>query len=135
MLHAVKRVSSAMMWANLNLLFWLSLIPFATGWMGENHFETNTVIVYAVLLLLCGLSYTILQNTIVKSYQYPAVMIHAFKKSARKGYFSILFYSLAIVFAFINTLISCALFLTVSIIWLIPERNIEQAIKQLKGQD
>lgn len=128
LLHTVKQINSGIIWANMFLLFCLSLIPFATSWMGENHFATNTVVTYAVLLLFCGLGFTILQQTIIKSHT-DDTFKHAFDKLNRKGIFSILAYSSAIPIAFYNTTISCGLFIFVAIVWLIPERSIEKALK------
>jgi uncharacterized membrane protein len=130
LLHTVKKVNSGIIWSNLNLLFWLSLIPFATAWMGENHFAANTVVVYAILLLCCGISYTILQQAIFKSQKHSEALLHAFKKLEKKGWFSTISYLLAIPLAFVNPIISYALFLTVSIVWLIPDKNIERALEK-----
>jgi uncharacterized membrane protein len=129
LMHTVKAVNSGIIWANINLLFWLSLVPFATGWMGENHFATNTVIVYAVLLLLSGAAYTILQVTIEKSNPANPRLAAAFARVKAKGLFSLVGYIMAIPFAYVNTLISGLIFLTVSITWLIPDKSIEKALK------
>ena len=128
--HIVKHVTSGIIWSNLNLLFWLSLIPFATGWMGTNHFATNPVAVYAILLFICGLSFTILQNSIMRNHQFDAAMNEALRKANIKGYFSIAGYSSAIFFAFFYPIVSCTLFVAVAIMWIVPERNIEQALKK-----
>ena len=130
MLQIVKHVNSAILWANLNLLFWLSLIPFATGWMGENHFATNTVVVYAVLLLLCGIAFTILQRMIMRSHHYDGALALAISRLNRKGYVSTACYIAAIPAAFYDTRISCGLFVVVSLMWLIPERTIEKAMNE-----
>ncbi len=127
LLHSVKTVSSGIIWANLNLLFWLSLIPFATGWMGENHFAANTVVLYAILLLLCGVAYTILQNAVQRQAHNLEALKKAFVNANKKGIFSLIIYSLAIPAAFIDPIISGVLFLVVSIVWLIPDKNIEKA--------
>ena len=129
LLHTVKSVNSDIIWANINLLFWLSLVPFATGWMGENHFATNTIIAYAVLLLLCGIAFTILQLVVEKTNPHNEQLTAAFARLKAKGFFSVICYVLAIPFAFVNTTISGLLFLTVSIAWLIPDKNIERALK------
>ena len=121
-------VNAAIIWSNLNLLFWLSLIPFATGWMGANHFAQNTVVVYAILLLICGISFTILQVCIEKMTKNNPRMVAAFARVKRKGIFSIFCYLLAIFLAYYNTLYSAILFCIVSIRWLIPDRNLENAI-------
>lgn len=128
MLHTVKRINSSIIWANNSLLFCLSLIPFATSWMGENNFATNTVVFYAVLLLLCGLTYTFLQQAIIKSHV-DDVFKNAFERLNKKGIFSIVAYSSAIPIAYYDTKISCGLFILVSIVWIIPESSIEKAMK------
>lgn len=130
LLHAVKKISSPLIWANMNLLFWLSLTPFATGWMGENHFETNTVIVYACLLLMDGIAYTILKRVIEKSHDKESEIFKALRTQKYKEYISIISYALAIVFAFISTKVSGILFLLVAILWIIPARKIEQALSE-----
>jgi uncharacterized membrane protein len=128
LLHLARHVNSVIMWANLNLLFWLSLIPFATGWMGENHFSTNTVVVYAVLLELCGVAFTLVQWSITRSHHIDGALQLAVKRLTRKGLVSMVAYSIAIAAAFYNTNISCLLFVFVAIMWLVPERSIESAL-------
>ena len=129
LLHVVKKVSSGIMWSNLNLLFWLSLVPVATGWMGENHFSANTVAVYAVLLNICGFSYTILQQVIIRCHALSEPILVAMKKQTRKGILSLIGYSSAIIAAFFLPLISEILFVLVAILWLIPDKNIERALE------
>jgi uncharacterized membrane protein len=129
LLHSVRHVTSGMMLANLNLLFWLSLIPFATGWMGENHFETNTVALYGLVLLLCGIGYYILQKVVEKnSHDIDALRI-AFKMSTRKGIVSLFAYIASVPMAYVHEYISFAIFILTSIMWLIPDKNIEKALK------
>jgi len=128
LLHTVKKVTSYIMWANINLLFWLSLIPFATAWMGENHFEKYTVTCYAVLALLCGIAYSILQVTIEKSYANNSELKRIIKHQKYKGIISVIAYTLAIPLAlYVNSLLSGMIFFFVSVIWLIPDKNIERA--------
>jgi len=129
MLHTVKTVNSGIIWANMNLLFWLSLIPIATGWMGENHFATNTIIVYAVLLLLSGIAFTILQFTIQKTNPMEEKLVEAFAGLRTKGIISTSCYALSIPLAFVSTTVSGLLFLAVAILWLVPDRKIEKALK------
>jgi len=129
LLHVVKQVNPPIMLSNLNLLFWLSLVPFATAWMGENNFQSATVATYAVLLILCGVAYTILQQSIMKSNHLEEKMLEAMKKQSRKGFLSLGVYSLAVPMAWVDSRISGLLFLTVSIMWLIPDKNIERALK------
>jgi uncharacterized membrane protein len=128
LLHTIKHVSWRIIWANLHLLFWLSLIPFATGWMGENHFEQNTVIIYGVILLCCAISFTILQFIIQQEHPKSPQLEEAFGKLRTKGIVSLIGYITAIAFAFVNTAVSMFIFIAVAILWLIPDRNIERAI-------
>lgn len=128
MLHTVKQVSPGIIWANLHLLFWLSLVPFVTAWMGENHGSPDTVATYAIVLLLCGVAFTILQLTIEKTNPFSEQMKNAYKKVMVKGVFSLVCYTSAIPLAFVNTAISAALFIAVAVVWLVPDRNIERAL-------
>jgi uncharacterized membrane protein len=128
LLGAVNHTNAAIIWSNMNLLFWLSLIPFATGWMGENHYAQNTVILYAILLLICGISFTILQICIERISKENPRLLHAFACLRQKGIFSVICYLLSIVLAYYNTLYSAILFCIVSIRWLVPDRGIEKAI-------
>ncbi len=128
LMNAATHVNSAIIWANMNLLFWLSLIPFATGWMGENHYAQNTVVLYAILLLLCGISFTILQISIERITRNNPKLVEAFVRVRHKGIFSLICYFLAIGLAYFNTLFSALLFCIVSIRWLVPDKNIERAI-------
>ncbi|HXB45435.1 MAG TPA: TMEM175 family protein [Puia sp.] len=130
LLHALTRVNSAILWSNINLLFWLSLVPVATDWMGETHFASHPVAVYALLLLFCGTAFTILQLHIQNKIGDNQELKYAFKMLKKKGFFSVAAYSTAFVFAFINTEVSGVLFLLVSVIWFIPDKNIERALKQ-----
>lgn len=128
LMNAATHINAAIIWSNMNLLFWLSLIPFSTGWMGENHYAQNTVVLYAALLLVCGISFTILQVCIERITKNDAKLVKAFIRVRRKGIFSVVCYALAIVLAYFNTLLSALLFCVVSISWLIPDRNIEKAL-------
>ena len=130
LMHLVKRVSAGIMWANLNLLFWLSLIPFATGWIGENHFEPFPVAVYAVLMNLCGISYTILQVTIENCHRTDTRLTGIMHRQRGKGMASIFFYTAAIALAYVNTLISGILFVIVAVLWLIPDKKIEEIVNE-----
>lgn len=130
LLHTASGITGGMMWANLNLLFWLSLIPFATAWMGENHFARNPVILYAVLLFFCAIAFTILQNTIGIVHANNHALEEGMRKAKRKGQFSLLGYFLAIVLSFVHPLISIALFIIIAIVWIVPEKNIEKALKE-----
>ena len=114
-----------MMVANMNLLFWLSLVPFATGWVGENNFEPVSVAVYALLLVICGFAWTLLQTIIKKSGQWSEGMHMAMQHQRRKGMLSTIMYGSGIPLAFVNPFISEALFLAVALMWLIPDKRIE----------
>ena len=128
LLHAIKTVNANILLANLNLLFWLSLLPVATGWMGENIFAPNTVVVYSTIALLCGLAYSILQHQVLKITP-PESNIHiAVKKQNIKVAISVLSCLLAMPMAFVNPIISVILFFIQAGIWLIPDRNVEKAL-------
>ena len=128
LLHTVKNVSSSIMWANIHLLFWLSLIPFATAWMGENEFKKMTVVAYAVLALLCGVAFNILQTTIVMNHKSQQLVQDIIKPTGWKSMGSLVLYSLAIPVAlFIHPAISGWIFLLVAILWFVPDKKIEKA--------
>jgi len=129
LLHSVKQVTAGIIWANFNLLFWLSLIPIATGWMGENHFAENTVAVYGVLMLLSGIAFYILHATIERNSQDIEALKAALRVQNRRGIISTAIYAVAIPLAFVNPLISGIMFFIVSVMWIIPDRNIEKALK------
>jgi uncharacterized membrane protein len=129
LMHTVHHVNSKIIWANNGLLFSLSLIPFTTGWMGENHFETIPVSVYSLNLLFCAVSYFILQTVIMKHYTHSTKLIDALKKQERKGMLSLLIYVICIPVAFVLPAISAFLIVSVAIMWIIPDPNIEAAIK------
>ncbi len=130
LLHTVTKVNSGIIWANMHLLFWLSLLPFVTAWMGENHFENLPVAFYGVDLLLSGVAYTILQITIIKHNKMDEKLSMAMKKQSRKGVISLVLYSIAIPAAFFTPLISGFAFVSSAVMWLIPDRNIEKALRE-----
>jgi uncharacterized membrane protein len=127
MLHATQKVSGGVLWANLHLLFWLSLFPFATGWMGENHFAALPTALYGVVLLMAALAYYILQRRIVAA-NGPECALALALGSDWKGKASPLFYLAAIPLAFVSAWISCALYVAVALIWLVPDRRIERRL-------
>lgn len=133
LLHTVRQVTSGIIWSNMLLLFWLSLIPVATGWMGENHFAANTVALYAAVLVTCGVSYAVLQHTILKNIDQESELVIAIKKQDSKVLVSAITASAAIPFAYVHPAISCGLFLVQSGIWLIPDKNIEKALKNMSS--
>ena len=127
MLHATKRVNGGILWANLHLLFWLSLVPFTTAWMGENHFEPTPTSVYGVVMLFAAISYYILQTRIIKSEGLDSPLAHAVGRDW-KGKLSPVLYTLAIVMAFVDEWIAQVLYALVAIIWLVPDRRIEREL-------
>lgn len=127
MLHTVKDISGGILWANLHLLFWLSLIPFATGWMGENHFTSMPVALYGVILLMAAIAYFILQNQIIRKQGHDSILKKAIGKDI-KGKTSPLLYLIAIPFAFISTWVSEAIYIIVALMWLIPDKRIERTL-------
>ena len=129
MLHATKHVDGAMLWANLHLLFWLSLIPFATAWMGDNHFAPLPTSIYGAILLLCAIAYTILQNIIIAHHGMTAEVARALGRDV-KGKISALLYAAAIPLAFVHPAISGAIYVTVALIWLVPDRRIEDTLRE-----
>ena len=129
MLHATGRVNGAVLWANLHLLFWLSLVPFVTGWMGENHVAALPAAVYGVVLLCAAIAYTILQMVIIRLEGPHSTLAAAVKKDV-KGKLSIVIYIAAISLAFVEPRLSYALYVTVACIWLVPDRRIERMLQR-----
>ena len=129
MLQATKHVNGKIMWANLHLLFWLSLIPFTTGWMGENHFAPLPTAVYGIVLLGSAISYTMLQSFILAHHQDEDDNLAKAVGNDLKGKTSILLYAVAIAAAFFNQWISDALYVAVAAIWFIPDRRIERRLE------
>jgi uncharacterized membrane protein len=125
MLHTVKKVSGGILWANLHLLFWLSLIPFVTGWMAENHFAPMPVALYGVNLLMAAISYFILQTLILKIHGSDSLLAKAVGKDL-KGKASPILYIIAIILTFFNEWAAGAIYVFVALIWLIPDRRIEK---------
>jgi uncharacterized membrane protein len=127
LLQAVRQVNGRILWANQHLLFWLSLIPFTTGWMGENNFATWPVALYGIVLLLAAISYTILTKTLIQHHGQDSPLAIAMGRDI-KGKISIAAYAVAIILAFVNSWFACALFGLVAVIWLIPDRRIERTL-------
>ena len=130
MLHATERISGAVLWANMHLLFWLSLTPFVTAWMGENHVAPLPTSLYGVVQLLAAIAYTILQNTII-GVQGPHSKLAIAVERDLKGKLSMALYAVAIPIAFYASWISAALYVTVALIWFVPDRRIEKAMNEL----
>ena len=129
MLHAVQHVSGGVLWANLHLLFWLSLVPFVTAWMGENHFEHVPVALYGVVLLLASIAYYILSRALISLHGKNSVLANAVGRDF-KGQLSTVIYLLAIPLAFFRSWIAGALYILVAIIWLVPDRRIEKRLAE-----
>jgi uncharacterized membrane protein len=128
LLHTVHRVSGGILWANLHLLFWLSLFPFATAWMGENHAAPAPTAFYGVVLFCAGIAYYVLQRAIIAP-EGPASILASALGRDWKGKLSPLFYLAAIPLAYVSPWISNALYVTVALIWLVPDRRIEKALQ------
>ncbi len=133
MLHAALKVTGPILWANLHLLFWLSLFPFATGWMGENHFAAVPSAVYGVVLFMAAVAYWILQKAIISSQGDSSVLKKALG-SDWKGKSSPLVYAFAMLSAFWSPLLAQGLYALVALVWLIPDRRIEKSLVTKEGQ-
>jgi len=127
MLHAVKRVSGGALWANLHLLFWLSLLPFVTGWMGENHFAPLPTALYGGVLLMAGSAYWILAHCLIAAEGPDSLLARAIGKD-RKGVLSVVIYAIAMPLAFIQEWLAQALYVVVALIWLVPDTRIERRL-------
>ena len=125
--HATRHVSGGILWANLSLLFWLSLFPFTTGWMGENHLSPTPVAVYGCVLLMAAIAYYILQCIIVAQQGPDSLLATAIGKDW-KGKLSPLFYLIAIPLAFVSPWIASGLYAAVALVWLVPDRRIERVL-------
>jgi uncharacterized membrane protein len=131
MFHAVHHVTGATLWANMHLLFWLSLVPFVTGWMDENHFAPVTVATYGVVLLFAGIAYFILTRVLLASHPHDS-LIHKALGGDFKGKISVVLYAAAIPLAFVQTWISLAIYVAVALIWLVPDRRFERLLAEHK---
>jgi uncharacterized membrane protein len=127
MLMVTRRINGAVLWANLHLLFWLSLFPFFTGWMGENDFAKPPMAAYGVVLLMAGIAYYILKTTIIAAQGEGSPLAEAMG-SDFKGKISPALYAVAIPLAFVNRWIAFAIYVAVALIWLVPDRRIESRI-------
>ncbi len=130
MFYVTDRITGGILWANLHLLFWLSLMPFVTGWMGENHFAPLPTALYGVVLMMAGVAYYILSQSIIRS-QGAASKLKAAVGNDAKGLISVVLYLLAIPLAFVNQLISDAIYALVALMWLVPDRRIEKRFEDL----
>src|SRR3954470_1975996 len=127
LIKAAPRVNGAIMWANLHLLFWLSLFPFATGWMGENHFTPLPAAIYGFVLLMAAIAYLVLQTTIIRA-QGPDSILRRAIGSDWKGKLSPLFYISAMIVTWWSPRLADAMYVAVALIWLIPDRRIEHVL-------
>ena len=126
MLHAAERINGRVLWANLHLLFWLSLIPFVTGWLGQNHVAPNPTATYGLVMLFAALAYYILAHTLVAAQGVDSRLARALGRD-RKGKVSAALWALGIVFSFVNPWMAVAIYVGVALMWLVPDRRIESA--------
>jgi uncharacterized membrane protein len=129
LLHATHRVSGGILWANLHLLFWLSLVPFVTGWTGENHFAALPAALYGLVLLLVGVAYTILQSTIVARQGRDSILASELGRD-RKGKLSLALYVVGIGGSFVSPWLGGALYVLVAALWLVPDRRLERVVEK-----
>lgn len=127
--QAVRRVNGPVLWANLHLLFWLSLVPFVTGWMGENEFSAWPVALYGMVLWLAGFAYFILTRVLISHHGQESALAVALGRDV-KGKASLAFYTVAIPLSFVNSWLAGALYVVVAIMWFIPDRRIEKTLTQ-----
>jgi uncharacterized membrane protein len=127
MVHTVKQVSAGILWANLHLLFWLSLLPFVTGWMGENHFAALPIALYGVVLFMAAVAYFILQRSIIASQGGHSLLAQALGRDI-KGKLSMVMYLLAIILANFYPWVAATIYALVALMWLVPDRRIEAVI-------
>jgi uncharacterized membrane protein len=129
LLQATERVNGAVLWANLHLLFWLSLFPFATGWLGENHVAVLPTVLYGVVLLLAAMAYYLLQSVIVAEQGQGSALQAALGRDL-KGKLSPVIYAAAIGLAFVSPWLSISLYVVVALMWLVPDRRIESQVNE-----
>jgi len=127
LLQAVRHVDGRILWANLHLLFWLSLIPFVTGWMGENRFAASPVALYGVVMFFAGLAYFILTRVLVARHGADSALASALGRDV-KGKASVLGYVFAIALAFVSPWLACGIYILIAVLWLIPDRRIEKVL-------
>ena len=132
LLHAVHHVTGGTLWANMHLLFWLSLVPFVTGWMDENHFAPVTVAAYGLVLLCAGIAYFILTRVLLATHGRDSLLAKALG-SDFKGKVSVVLYLAAVVLAFVQPWISLAIYVLVALMWLVPDRRFERLLAEHKS--
>ncbi|MGE5640285.1 MAG: TMEM175 family protein [Clostridia bacterium] len=133
MFHAVHHVNGPVLWANLHLLFWLSLVPFVTGWMGENHFERLPVLAYGVVLLCSALAYTILTRSLLRIHAKDSLFARGLGSDA-KGNVSLALYAASIAAAFFWPAAACAGYVAVAAMWIVPDRRFEKLLQEDKRE-
>ena len=134
MLHAAKQVNGRTLWANIHLLFWLSLVPFVTGWMGENYFTTLPVVLYGIVLLMAGVAYYILAHSLIGLHGKNSTLAEAFGRDW-KGILSVTFYAVGIGLSFIKPWLGFATYALVAAIWFIPDKRIENKLADEKRNE
>ena len=133
MLYVTGRVTGGILWANMHLLFWLSLVPFVTGWMGENHFAKTPTAVYGVVLLMAGAAYFILERTIIRSQGEDSLLARAVGAEF-KGKASMVLYAAAIPLAYVEPWLAYGIYAAVALMWLLPDRRIERIVTAQRAQ-
>ncbi len=129
LLQAVRRVNGRILWANLHLLFWLSLVPFVTSWMGASHFASGPVAVYGAVMLLAGFAYSILTHVLISHHGRESELAVAVGRDL-KGHASLVLYAVAIAVSFASPALACGLYVLVAVMWLVPDRRIEKALAE-----
>ncbi len=129
MMHAAHKVNGSVLWTNINLLFWLSLIPFVTGWMGENHFTTVPVALYGVVLMMAGIAYYFLAHCLTDLHGKDSAFTKALGKD-RKGIISVVIYAVGIALSFVHPMIGFSLYVLVAVIWFVPDKRFESRLSE-----
>lgn len=133
MMHTIKHATGNILWANLHLLFWLSLVPFVTGWMGENHFTSVPMACYGIILLMAAIAYYVLQTVIIRSHGHDSILARAIGNDL-KGKISPILYVIGILSTWFNPWISGAIYVLVALIWLVPDKRIEIIFNNEKNE-
>ena len=131
MIHTARHVNGKVLWANIHLLFWLSLVPFVTGWMGENNFTTWPVVLYGVILMMAGVAYYILAHSLTQLHGKDSALATAIGND-RKGKISVIIYAFGIGLSFIHPFIGFGLYVLVAAMWIIPDRRFEKKLENIK---
>jgi uncharacterized membrane protein len=129
LLHSIRKVDGPSLWANMHLLFWLSLIPFVTGWMGENHFQTLPVVLYGLVLFMCGVAYYILAHVLMCHHGQDSALAQALGKD-HKGKISLVMYAIAMPLAFFYAWMAMLIYVAVALLWLVPDRRLEKVLRE-----